>query len=341
MRPNHPSIKKHNLASFFFRYQVVKIATLLIGHILGTIIFTILIFLLAEYLIGGFSSVIGVFFGYLWNHLKLNLLPPLIIGLSFVVIVIPNPIYALVSLILIFFNTALFLIGIQVEFLALIYIIIYIGAIAILFLFVIMMFNLKELQDSAIWSQNKDFLFISFTFYLLLFSKLYYIFLSLLLNYVDYDIYSNNVLILKYGLVFKYTQGWYNNFLHDINRALISETNDLNLNGINVTSTSDRLNSNSFDTIYAWYMNKTDSVSHLNFETYLNCNNGIHQKLVNPANTFLTTYNSPIDISIIGQVLYTYYSYLFLLATIILLVAMIGAIILALSTSEENEASKD
>jgi len=65
MRPNHPSIKKHNLASFFFRYQVVKIATLLIGHILGTIIFTILIFLLAEYLIGGFSSVIGVFFGYL------------------------------------------------------------------------------------------------------------------------------------------------------------------------------------------------------------------------------------------------------------------------------------
>jgi len=70
--------------------------------------------------------------------------------LSFVVIVIPNPIYALVSLILIFFNTALFLIGIQVEFLALIYIIIYIGAIAILFLFVIMMFNLKELQDSAI-----------------------------------------------------------------------------------------------------------------------------------------------------------------------------------------------
>jgi hypothetical protein len=88
-------------------------------------------------------------------------------------------------------------------------------------------------------------------------------------------------------------------------------------------------------------MNKTDSVSHLNFETYLNCNNGIHQKLVNPANTFLTTYNSPIDISIIGQVLYTYYSYLFLLATIILLVAMIGAIILALSTSEENEASKD
>ena len=47
-------------------------------------------------------------------------------------------------------------------------------------------------------------------------------------------------------------------------------------------------------------------------------------------------YEAPIDILIYGQVLYTYYSYLFLIGTTILLISMIGAIILALSTTEKT-----
>ncbi len=43
----------------------------------------------------------------------------------------------------------LVLLSIKIEFLAMIFLIIYIGAISILFLFVIMMFNLKDLDQVA------------------------------------------------------------------------------------------------------------------------------------------------------------------------------------------------
>jgi NADH:ubiquinone oxidoreductase subunit 6 (subunit J) len=348
MNLKHLPTKKYTLNSFFSSNRIVKITILLIGHLIGVIILTVLAVLLSEYIIGGLSAVIGTFFGSIWNNLKLNLLPPVIIGLSFVVLLVSNPIYALVSLILIFFNTALFLVGTHVEFLALIYIIIYIGAIAILFLFVIMMFNLKELQDSTTWSQNKDFLSISFTFYLFILSKFYYILLNLLLNYVEYDVYFNDILALRYELMFKRTWDWYNNFVYDISRALISETTHWNTTTINLTDSSNQLNTDSInivpnhfiEAVYNWYMNKMDIMAPVNFGTYWNWNSGTQQKLSYSIDVFLTAYISPIDISIIGQVLYTYYSYLFLLATMILLIAMIGAIILALSTSEKKEVSQ-
>ncbi len=90
------------------------------------------------------------------------MLPTIIITLSVLVITLSNPVYALVCLILVFFSTALFLLSINVNFLALIYLIIYIGAIAILFLFVIMMFNLRELENQSI--QINDYSLISISF---------------------------------------------------------------------------------------------------------------------------------------------------------------------------------
>jgi NADH:ubiquinone oxidoreductase subunit 6 (subunit J) len=51
---------------------------------------------------------------------------------------------------------------------------------------------------------------------------------------------------------------------------------------------------------------------------------------------FTPLYKYPTDILIYGQILYTYYCYLFLLVTFVLLIAMIGAIILALSTTEKS-----
>jgi len=97
----------------------------------------------------------------------------MILILSLLVVLLSNPIYALVSLIIVFFGTALFLLSINVNFLAMIYLIIYIGAIAILFLFVIMMFNLRQLEQ-----QNKmvnDFTSrgISFSLYFFILSKFY------------------------------------------------------------------------------------------------------------------------------------------------------------------------
>lgn len=187
-----------------------------------------------------------------WKSLGVYLLPTLILILSIFVIVLSNPVYALVCLILVFFSTALFLLSINVNFLALIYLIIYIGAIAILFLFVIMMFNLRELEQQATNLNDYSFLSISFWFYLLLLFKFYSLFLDYVWTYVEYDSY--------------------------------------------------------FHEHFLW---KTQSL------------------------TYYLTYQYT-DILIFGTLLYTYYSYLFLIAALLLLTAMLGSIVLALSTTEKT-----
>lgn len=54
-----------------------------------------------------------------------------------------NPIHSVFFLVLSFFNAASLLILLQAEFLAMLFLIIYVGAIAVLFLFVVMMLNIK------------------------------------------------------------------------------------------------------------------------------------------------------------------------------------------------------
>ena len=95
------------------------------------------------------------------------MLPAVILILSVCVVTLSNPIYALICLIIIFFSAAVFLLSINVNFLAMIYLIIYIGAIAILFLFVIMMFNLRELKQHSNQINDYNSLSISFGLYFL------------------------------------------------------------------------------------------------------------------------------------------------------------------------------
>lgn len=62
-----------------------------------------------------------------------------------------NPVVSVLFLISVFINVACYLILLGINFIGLAYLIVYVGAIAILFLFVIMMLNIKlvELQDSS------------------------------------------------------------------------------------------------------------------------------------------------------------------------------------------------
>nr|YP_007476163.1 NADH dehydrogenase subunit 6 [Nuclearia simplex]AGE93664.1 NADH dehydrogenase subunit 6 [Nuclearia simplex] len=73
----------------------------------------------------------------------------LIIGCTLIVIRAKNPVHSLFSLILVFLNTAILLIQSGIEYIGIFIIIVYIGAIAILFLFVIMMLNMKLLLHQA------------------------------------------------------------------------------------------------------------------------------------------------------------------------------------------------
>ena len=189
----------------------------------------------------------------LWIQLFYIFVPLAIIVSSLLVILLPNPIYALLALIFVFLNTAVFLLSIKVQFLAFIYLIIYIGAIAILFLFVIMLFNLRSLQKSDLKIKDFSFLTISFKLFFFFGIKFFIIIALDIWNLIEYSSYINNFAVY-----------------------------------------------NKFDLQY--------------FLTYVHW-----------------------DILLFGNLFYTYYAYLFLVSGLILLTAMIGSIVLALSTSEKIE----
>ena len=213
--------------------------------------FTVLVMWVLGYL--GYSGEIssaGLFF--LWKKLGSNFLPFTILILSTGVILVVNPVYALICLIAVFFSTSVFLISLNVKFLGLIYLIIYLGAIAILFLFVIMMFNLRELNQQSTRIYDDNSIFFSFSLYSLFLWKFYSLISEYTLLYVEYDKYFNNFAnkkleSLQYFLTYQYT-----------------------------------------------------------------------------------------DTLLFGTLLYDYYSYLFILAALILLTSMLGSIILALSTTEQT-----
>lgn len=60
-----------------------------------------------------------------------------------------NPIHAVLYLILVFFATTGLMIILRVDFLAMIFLIVYVGAIAVLFLFVVMMLNIKVIISGS------------------------------------------------------------------------------------------------------------------------------------------------------------------------------------------------
>ena len=65
---------------------------------------------------------------------------------SIMVIGFKNPVHSVFSLILTFCISSCLLLAINIDFLAIIFIVVYVGAIAVLFLFVVMMLNIKLVQ---------------------------------------------------------------------------------------------------------------------------------------------------------------------------------------------------
>ncbi len=80
-----------------------------------------------------------------------------------------NPIESVLFLILAFCNTAAILFIFNVEFLGLLFIIIYVGAVAVLFLFIIMMLNIKNQDNFALNSSYIKNIYDKIKFFLFLF----------------------------------------------------------------------------------------------------------------------------------------------------------------------------
>nr|YP_009350050.1 NADH dehydrogenase subunit 6 [Spongospora subterranea]AIK19921.1 NADH dehydrogenase subunit 6 [Spongospora subterranea] len=96
------------------------------------------------------------------------------------VILSVNPIHSALFLILVFLNSALLVLLLDLEFLSIIFILIYIGAIMVLFLFIIMMLDIKQ---SVTYLNVQYYFFISSLFLILLTLEFLY-FLSLDLIFV-------------------------------------------------------------------------------------------------------------------------------------------------------------
>jgi NADH:ubiquinone oxidoreductase subunit 6 (subunit J) len=77
-----------------------------------------------------------------------NILTGLCLISAFLVVTSKNPIHSVFFLVFLFFNTAGLLILLGVEFLAMLFLIVYVGAVAVLFLFVMMMLNIKISESS-------------------------------------------------------------------------------------------------------------------------------------------------------------------------------------------------
>jgi NADH-quinone oxidoreductase subunit J len=68
-----------------------------------------------------------------------------LVGSAFVVFS-TNPVHSVLSLILVFCSASMVLLLLTVDFLSILFVVVYVGAIAVLFLFVIMMLNIKLVQ---------------------------------------------------------------------------------------------------------------------------------------------------------------------------------------------------
>ncbi len=93
-------------------------------------------------------------------HLQLCLL---LVVSSFFVGFTKNPINSVIFLILSFLIASFILFFFNMEFLGLIFIIIYVGAIAVLFLFVIMMLNIKSQENQQLKTDRVSIIFVSIT----------------------------------------------------------------------------------------------------------------------------------------------------------------------------------
>ena len=93
--------------------------------------------------------------------LKLLILIILVLGL--LVFLFTNAIHSLLSLIGVFFLSSVLLLILGVEFLAAVLIMVYVGAVAVLFLFVVMMLNIRMSEYYYIsWKFFYGFIFLSF-----------------------------------------------------------------------------------------------------------------------------------------------------------------------------------
>lgn len=241
-----------------------------------------------------------------------------------------NPVHSVLFLILVFCNAAGLLILLDLDFFAMIFLVVYVGAIAVLFLFVVMMLNIKltEINENVLR-------------YLPIGGLIGIIFLFEVLLVVDSDLvpvlnFTSSYKLDSSGLQTSFTfyeilfykiRGLYFYFGGSINGTSTSyfdylkDLENLTNTSINIDPTTFTFSQGDFNTLSENVYTMTSSqfsikeFAHFHDFSYTQW----PLKVENITN-----------IEALGQIMYTYYFYFFIMASIILLIAMIGAIILTM-----------
>jgi len=156
----------------------------------------------------------------------LNILAGLAILSGILVIISKNPIVSVLFLISLFVNIAIYLNFIGLNFIGLSYIIVYVGAVSILFLFILMLINIRlsELQGNTMNSIPLAIIIII--------SLVYTIFQILPYNlltinhydniFKDYNLYKNKLIYINNDhILFATTTNWDNNIMDYNNISII------------------------------------------------------------------------------------------------------------------------
>jgi NADH-quinone oxidoreductase subunit J len=125
----------------------------------------------------------------------------LIINSAYLMLVSTNPINSVVFLIVIFFSISILFIFLNADFIGIIILIIYIGAIAVLFLFIVMLTNIKRLEK-----ETTVYLIIGIMLLIVLFFQLSFIFMGIFLDYLEVHIFSNELLFFEANNIDEYNK---------------------------------------------------------------------------------------------------------------------------------------
>ncbi len=100
----------------------------------------------------------------------------LVFSSAVAVVLVRNPVHSVLFLIFTFFNASGLMILLGAEFVGMVFIIVYVGAIAILFLFVVMTLDLNQSVHDNIIKHKKSFVLLGVLFFINIMITLYYSF---------------------------------------------------------------------------------------------------------------------------------------------------------------------
>jgi NADH-ubiquinone oxidoreductase chain 6 len=209
--------------------------------------------------------------GYKSESLDLFSLVALLFGT--VVIIIKNPIGSLMCLIGLFGAISVYLIIIGLNFIGLSYLIVYIGAVSILFLFILMLINIR---NSELLSNNSNSIPLA-------------LIIIILLNYAWFQLSPENI-----------------TYFHNSDNLIMNSV---------------------YTSLFNKLINSWDYILEVSFTSVNEVTSNIMYVTSNNWDGFIAETS---HISTIGMVLYTVFNMWLLLASIILLLAMVGAIIITL-----------